>query len=98
MTDTAVLSPVERVARVIAAQALSPNGEGPDWSEQGPVSDRVDSVWRQEIPRALAVLHTLREPSPAMVDAGQAAGNDAAEIWNAMVRAAIDEHAAELAG
>jgi hypothetical protein len=98
MTDIAVLSPVERIARVIAAEALSPNAEGPDWSERGAVSDQVDSVWRQEVGRALAILHTLREPTPEMVDAGRAAGSDPAEIWNAMVRAAIDRQADALAG
>ena len=98
MTDIAILSPVERIARVLAAQALSPNGEGPDWSERGAVSDQVDAVWRQEIDRAVAVLRTLREPTPEMVEAGRAAGSDPAEIWNLMVRAAVEQHAAELAG
>lgn len=98
MTDIAVTSPVERIARVIAAEALSPNGEGPDWSERGAVSDQVDSVWRQEVDRALAVLRTLREATPEMVEAGRAAGSDPAEIWSAMVRAALDQHVAELAG
>ena len=93
MTDIAVLSPVERIARVIAAEALSPNAEGADWPERGAVSDRVDSVWHEEVDRALAVLRTLREPTPEMVDAGRAAGSDPAEIWSAMVRAAIDSGA-----
>jgi hypothetical protein len=97
MTDISVLSAVERVARVIAAEALSPNGEGPDWSERGPVSERIDSVWRQEVPRALAVLRTLREPTPEMVEAGRNAGSDPAEIWNAMVRIAIDQDLEALA-
>jgi hypothetical protein len=92
------MPPVERIARVIAAEALSPNGEGPDWSERGPVSDRVDSVWEQEVDRALAVLRTLREPTAEMVDAGREAGSDPAAIWNAMVRAAIEQHIAELTG
>lgn len=92
MTDIAVTSPVERIARVIAAEALSPNGEGPDWSERGAVSDQVDSVWRQEVDRAVAVLKTLREPTPEMVEAGRTAGGDPAVVWNAMVRAALDEH------
>jgi hypothetical protein len=98
MTDISVTSPVERIARVIAAAALSPNGEGPDWSERGAVSDQVDSVWRQEVDRAVAILKTLREPTPEMVDAGHAAGSKPAEIWNAMVRAALDQHADEMAG
>lgn len=98
MTDIAVTSPVERISRVIAAAALSPNGEGPDWSEKGPVSDRVDSVWRQETDRALAILRTLREPTSAMVEAGRSAGSDPAEVWNAMVRAAIEQQLDEVAG
>jgi hypothetical protein len=98
MTDIAVTSPVERIARVIAAEALSPNGEGPDWSERGAVSDQVDSVWRQEVDRAVAVLRTLREPTPEMVEAGRAAGEGPAEVWSAMVRAALEQHADELAG
>lgn len=96
MTDIAILSPVERIARVIAAEALSPNGEGPDWA--GGVSDAVESSWREEVPRAVAVLRTLREPTPEMVDAGRAAGGDPAEVWNAMVRAAIDQYTDALAG
>lgn len=90
MTDVAVLSPVERIARVLAAEALSPNGEGFDWAERGAVSDRVNAVWRTEIDRANAVLRTLREATPEMVEAGRAAGSDPAEIWNAMVRTALE--------
>ncbi|MEI9927365.1 MAG: hypothetical protein WDN44_06205 [Sphingomonas sp.] len=79
MTDIAVTSPVERIARVIAAEALSANGAG------GGVSAQVDSSWRDELPRALAVLRTLREATPEMVEAGRAAGGSPAEIWAAMV-------------
>ena len=85
MTDISVQSPVERIARVIAAEALSINGDGQDAS----VAGAVDAVWEAEIPRALAVLRTLREPSAEMVAAGRAAGGDPAETWSAMVRAAI---------
>lgn len=94
MTDIAVTSPVERVARVIAAQALSPNGEGPQGSDQ-PVSTEVDRAWRGEVDRAVAVLKTLREPTPEMVEAGRGAGGDPASIWAAMVGAALDAHADE---
>jgi hypothetical protein len=87
MTDISVTSPVERIARVIAAEALSINGEGRDSSAGG----AVDAVWEQEVARATAVLRTLREPTPEMVEAGRAAGNDPAAIWNAMVRAAIGQ-------
>lgn len=88
MTDIAVTSPVERIARVIAAEALSPNGDGPEMAEG--VAARVDAVWHQEVERAVAVLKTLREPTPEMVDAGHGAGSDPAEIWSAMVRAALE--------
>jgi hypothetical protein len=87
MTDISVTSPVERIARVIAAQALSSNAQGTDASA-GP---EVDSTWQDETERALAILRTLREPTPEMVEAGRAAGSDPAEIWNAMVRAAIGQ-------
>lgn len=87
MTDLSVTSPVERIARVIAAEALSINGEGEDVSAGG----AVDAVWEQEIPRAMAVLRTLREPTPEMVEAGRAAGGDPAQVWNAMVRAVIGQ-------
>lgn len=87
MTDISVTSPVERIARVIAAEALSINGEGQDASASG----EVDAVWPQEVNRAMAVLRTLREPTPEMVEAGRAAGSEPAEIWNAMVRAAIGQ-------
>lgn len=88
MTDISVTSPVERVARVIAAEAISINGDGHDASAGG----AVDAVWQQEVRRAVAVLRTLREPTPEMVEAGRTAGNDPAHIWNAMMRAAIAHH------
>lgn len=95
MTDIAVTSPVERIARVIAAQALSPNGEGPQGSDEA-VSSEVDRVWRSEVDRAVAVLKTLREATPDMVEAGRAAGGDPAVVWAAMVGAALDAHAEEM--
>lgn len=90
MTDISVTSPAERIARVIAAEAISINGEGQDSSAGG----EVDAVWREELPRALAILRTLREPTVEMVEAGRSAGSDPAQIWNAMVRAAIEIEAA----
>lgn len=98
MTDIALPSPVERIARVLVAETLSPNGDGPDWSERGAVSDQVDSTWREQVDRAIAVLKTLREPTPEMVDAGRAAGSDPAEIWNAMTRAAVEQFLSEPIG
>ena len=87
MTDLSVTSPVERIARVIAAEALSANGDGVETSASG----MVDAVWREELNRATAVLKTLREPTPEMVEAGRAAGAGPAEIWSAMVRVALEE-------
>lgn len=92
MTDIAQTSLAERIARVIAAVPLSPNAEGPPGADRA-VADAVDDNWRDEIDRAGAVMRTLREPTPAMVAAGAAAGDDPAEIWSAMVRAAINEPA-----
>jgi len=87
MTDIAITSPVVRVARVLAAADLSANAEGTEDS----ASAEVDVAWKGQVDRARAVLRTLREPSPEMIEAGRAAGSEPAEIWSAMVRAAIDE-------
>jgi len=87
MTDISVTSPVERIARVLAAEVLSINGEGSDPS----AGEDVDAAWHDEADRALAVLRTLREPTPEMVEAGRGVGSNPAEIWNAMVRAAIGQ-------
>lgn len=87
MTDISVTSPIERIARVIAAEALSINAEGHEIS----AGESVDAAWKEEVGRAVAVLRTLREPTPEMVEAGCIAASDSAEIWNAMVRAAIDQ-------
>lgn len=88
MTSIASTSPIERIARVITAEMLSPNAEGA--GELGrPVSEIVDTIWPRETDRALAVLRTLREPTMGMIEAGRAAGDDPACIWSAMVNAAI---------
>lgn len=92
MTDISVTSPVERIARVIAAEMVSPNGEAAEGPDE-PVSVVVERIWRAEIGRAVAILHTLREPTREMVEAGHAAGGDPAAMWNAMVRAALDQQA-----
>lgn len=95
MTDISVTSPIERIARVIAAEMVSPNGEAAEGPDE-PVSIVVERIWRAETPRAVAILHTLREPTREMVEAGRAAGDDPALIWNAMVRAALEQvHARE---
>jgi len=89
MTDISVTSPIERIARVIAAEMVSPNGEAAEAPDE-PVSVIVERIWPVEVPRAVAILHTLREPTREMVEAGREAGDDPALIWNAMVRAALE--------
>ncbi|WP_188054858.1 MULTISPECIES: hypothetical protein [unclassified Sphingosinithalassobacter] len=93
MTDISVTSPIERVARVICAEARSPNGQTSNGGAAiaAAVSGQIDASWDQEVERAKAVLRTLREPTPEMVAAGRAAGSDPAEIWSAMVRAGLGE-------
>jgi hypothetical protein len=93
MTDIAVTSPVERIARVIAAEMVSPNGEAFEAPDE-PVGTIVDRIWHAEVERAVAVLKTLREPTQAMVEAGRSAGSDPAAIWSAMVRAALEAEGA----
>lgn len=90
MTDISVTSPVERIARVLVAETLSINAEG-DATSAG---REIDESWRSELDRAVAVLKTLREPTPEMVEAGRGAGSEPAAIWSAMVRAALEHEAA----
>jgi hypothetical protein len=71
---------VERIARVIAARSLSSNAEGGDPS----AGDRVDAAWRDYRADAISILRTLREPDPAMAEAGDA------DMWEAMVLAALE--------
>jgi hypothetical protein len=78
---------IERVARVLAGQHFSRNAHGA--AGDVPASDLVDMHWRDYADDALAVLKTLREPEAEMCAAGEAAGGDAATMWEAMVRAAI---------
>jgi hypothetical protein len=79
MVEFAHMSLVERVARVMAGEALSSNANGSDPS----AGDKVDRAWRQHIPEALAVLHAIREPDEAAAAAGDAA------IWQRMIEASI---------
>ena len=75
---------LERVARVLAGQRLSANGEGQGLS----VGREVDATWKQYLDDALAVLRTLREPDPQMAAAGDP------HVWCAMIHAALGEEAA----
>ena len=92
MTHIAATSPIERIARVLVAHALSPNGHG-DAEPDEVVSIEVNERVPEELPRAAAILRSLREASQEMVTAGNALGGgaDAADIWDAMVRAALGE-------
>lgn len=83
--DIASSSAIERVARVLAGHQFSRNAEG-DLESAG---DAVDDLWRDHVDAAMAVLRTLREPSPAMAAAGDPA------IWERMVLAALEEDSAD---
>lgn len=74
-------SAIERVARILAGLRASANADG----DQPSASGQVDSTWRDSTGDAIALLKTLREPSAAMAAAGNA------EIWTAMVHAALRE-------
>jgi len=79
--DISETSALERIARVLAGQRLSANGEGHGRS----VGPDVDSVWQDYLDDARAVLKTLREPDRRMASAGDA------RTWSRMVRAALGE-------
>ena len=70
---------VERIARVLAGEALSSNANGSDPSAGG----KVDLAWREHVDEAVAVLHTAREPDEAMAAVGDT------DMWRNMVEAAI---------
>jgi hypothetical protein len=72
---------IERIARVIAGRVVSSNAEGDDPS----AGERVDSIWRDYREDALSILRTLREPDPAMAEAGDLA------TWERMIEAALAE-------
>jgi hypothetical protein len=72
---------VERIARVIAGRVLSINAEGEDAS----AADEVDASWRDYREDAISILRTLREPDPAMAEAGDLA------TWQLMIEAALGE-------
>ncbi|MBV9881567.1 MAG: hypothetical protein JO276_00995 [Sphingomonadaceae bacterium] len=81
------MSVVERIARVIAGRAVSANAEG----EETSAGNLVDSAWQDYRPDALSILRTLREPDPAMANAGDIA------VWERMIEAAIAEAEADAA-
>ena len=57
---------VERIARVIAEHRLSANADGAERS----AGDAVDALWVAHRDEAIAIIKTLREPSPTMVETG----------------------------
>jgi hypothetical protein len=71
---------VERIARVIAGRVASINAEGDDAS----AGDKVDATWRDYREDARSILRTLREPDPAMAEAGDV------DVWERMVLAALE--------
>ena len=73
------MSLIERIARVIAGRVVSVNAGGDDPS----AGDRVDSIWRDYREDALSVIRTLREPDPAMAEAGDVS------VWERMIEAAL---------
>jgi hypothetical protein len=76
----------ERIARVLAGEALSSNAGGSDPS----AGDKVDLVWREHLSQAIAVLHTMREPDERMAGVGDP------ENWTRMVERAIEEAGASV--
>jgi hypothetical protein len=74
------LTLVERIARVLAARALSINAQGDDPSA-GP---NVDETWHEHTDDALSILRTMREPDPVMAAAGDP------DMWERMVEAALN--------
>jgi hypothetical protein len=75
---------VERIARVLAGQRISANGDGSN--DHAAVA--VDAAWHDHIDDALAVLRTLREPDARMAEAGDPA------VWEKMILAALPDGAA----
>ena len=79
--DVATTTLAERIARVLAAQTISANAGGNTES----AADEVEQAWRDRLPDAMAVLHTLREPDEAMTAVGDVV------VWERMVLTAIEQ-------
>jgi hypothetical protein len=79
--DISTQTAAERIARVLAGQRISANGEGDEES----ASAEVENSWKDYLMDAAAVLRTLREPDAAMAAAGDAA------IWERMILVAIEQ-------
>jgi hypothetical protein len=59
---------VERIARVIAGYRLSANADG----LVGSAANVVDDEWAAHQDEAVAILKSLRDPSPTMEETGMA--------------------------
>ena len=79
---------IERIARVIAGRVVSANADGDDPS----AGERVDEIWRDYREDAISILRTLREPDPAMAQAGDLA------VWQRMIEAALSEVGEDVGG
>ena len=79
--DISTQPAAERIARVLAGQRISANGEGDEES----AAELVEDSWRDYLADAAAVLRTLREPDRAMAAAGDPA------VWEKMILAAIEQ-------
>jgi len=75
----------ERIARIIAARAVSLNAEG----EERSAAAIVDDSWRDYRGDAISILRTMREPDAGMADAGDLA------VWQKMIDAALTAAAIE---
>jgi hypothetical protein len=78
---------VERIARVIAGYRLSANADG----IVGSAGDSVDGEWAAHQDEAVAILRSLREPSPTMEETGMA------QEWRVLIEREValtngDEH------
>lgn len=79
--NLATTDPIERIARVLAAQRLSANADGGDPH----AADAVNRSWQDYTDDAIAVLKTLRDPDARMERAGDTA------IWQRMIAVALGE-------
>ena len=57
---------IERMARVIAGYRLSANADGSQCS----AAEAVDALWAAHMDEAMAILKSMREPSPTMLESG----------------------------
>lgn len=98
------MTPLERAARALCAQ----DGQDPDRPVMTPGFQKsVRSelrrpgegpfAWQNYLPKALAVLQAIREPSEAMIAAGVAVDEHGVgsynppNIWQSMIDAAMEE-------